>query len=136
MEEGQLEGQLLAAPQRALGLEADVADLVVAEGSQLGRQIVGGGLLGLLGLLPGFLGHVFEVEGLCRRQCTRGQQSGGQTPQRRGWKLVGLHVRLSLQEPYQAKNPFKSTAYLSLPGFRPEMCRRLATGPRSGAPSR
>ena len=63
VEEHQLEWQLLGAPQRAVGAEADVAVSVVVEVAQLGRELGRRGFVGCGREIAGARCHVFEIEG-------------------------------------------------------------------------
>ena len=76
MEQLQLERQLVAAPERAFGLEADVAVLVVAQLAQFLGQLGGGRLVALAGELLRAGSDVREAEGGLGGRSDQRQQQG------------------------------------------------------------
>ena len=83
MEELHLERQLAVTPQRLLRLEADVADLVVAQLGEFARQLALRTLVGLGREILGAGGDVVEVESEGRQRaeqesaCEESSQGGG-----------------------------------------------------------
>jgi len=83
MEEHQLKGQLLLAPERAFRFEADVAVGVVVELAQLGCEGAGGRFVGDRSQVARAGSDIVEVEGLGRqwqRECQPGDE-----PAERPW---------------------------------------------------